>query len=190
MSRPVDNDSLDLVLALLDAAAEAGRVCPSGRDICAAMGWSSTASASKAVAALERRGLIAVERVDSSSRIVTITASGKSTAPNRVAAMRPAHRPGGYAGSTAKARLGAERANLARRLNGLAAGPARRTASGGAARICQWIEGAPSADDACKCGARTARGHSWCPAHLARVYRPAGDPAYGGRAPSKAGGSP
>lgn len=35
---------------------------------------------------------------------------------------------------------------------------------------CQFIEGEPTADDACKCGAKTLPGSPYCPAHHARCY--------------------
>lgn len=38
-------------------------------------------------------------------------------------------------------------------------------------RRCQWIEGDPSADEACKCGAPTQRGLPYCPRHAARAYQ-------------------
>ncbi|MCC6194597.1 MAG: hypothetical protein IT518_09040 [Burkholderiales bacterium] len=40
------------------------------------------------------------------------------------------------------------------------------------ARTCQWIDGEPSADDACKCGQPTMLGFSYCEPHLARAYQP------------------
>lgn len=39
------------------------------------------------------------------------------------------------------------------------------------AKTCQWIEGAPSPDDSCKCLALSAPGVSYCPAHAQRAYR-------------------
>jgi hypothetical protein len=36
--------------------------------------------------------------------------------------------------------------------------------------LCQWIEGEPSEDDRCKCGAPAADGRSYCAAHEARAY--------------------
>jgi hypothetical protein len=35
---------------------------------------------------------------------------------------------------------------------------------------CQWIEGEPSEDDACKCGKPAAAGRPYCPPHEARAY--------------------
>lgn len=35
---------------------------------------------------------------------------------------------------------------------------------------CQWIAGAPTDDDNCKCGRPVAPGRSYCPAHLSRVH--------------------
>jgi hypothetical protein len=39
---------------------------------------------------------------------------------------------------------------------------------------CQWIEGEPSRNDACKCGRRIARNASvpYCRTHLKRAYLP------------------
>jgi len=37
-------------------------------------------------------------------------------------------------------------------------------------RSCQWIDGLPSPDDLCKCGAPTERGSPWCSQHGARIY--------------------
>ncbi len=35
---------------------------------------------------------------------------------------------------------------------------------------CQWIEGEPSADDKCKCGARAVAGRPYCLEHCAKAY--------------------
>ncbi|RJF80930.1 hypothetical protein D3877_11890 [Azospirillum cavernae] len=40
-----------------------------------------------------------------------------------------------------------------------------------APRVCQWIEGEPTPDDSCKCGAPSAPGHAYCGPHLRRAYR-------------------
>lgn len=37
------------------------------------------------------------------------------------------------------------------------------------AQGCQWIEGEPSADDRCKCGAPRVAGSAYCPEHYART---------------------
>src|SRR5579862_4404553 len=37
------------------------------------------------------------------------------------------------------------------------------------AGTCQWIEGEPSEDDACKCGRPSIPGRSYCAPHLARA---------------------
>lgn len=39
------------------------------------------------------------------------------------------------------------------------------------ARACQWIDGEPSADDACKCGEPTMPGVSYCAPHFKRAYQ-------------------
>ncbi len=41
---------------------------------------------------------------------------------------------------------------------------------GAAPNRCQYIEGEPSADDACKCGKPAIEGKSWCPEHYSMVY--------------------
>ncbi len=51
--------------------------------------------------------------------------------------------------------------------------PVRRMVGGarfGRTRACQWIEGQPSIDDACKCGARAEPGYPYCEPHLRRAY--------------------
>lgn len=54
-----------------------------------------------------------------------------------------------------------------------AAAPAPEEASPPSSRhACQWIEGEPSVDDACKCGAPALAGRSYCPRHMARAYVP------------------
>ena len=45
-----------------------------------------------------------------------------------------------------------------------------KMASGARFRECQWIPGEPSADDACKCGAKTGRSRVYCPEHEARAW--------------------
>ncbi len=37
---------------------------------------------------------------------------------------------------------------------------------------CQWIDGQPGPDDACKCARPVVPGQSWCAAHLAHAYDP------------------
>jgi hypothetical protein len=45
------------------------------------------------------------------------------------------------------------------------------TPKGEAGMNCQWIEGAPAADDACKCGKPTVGHSSYCREHEARAWR-------------------
>jgi hypothetical protein len=40
-----------------------------------------------------------------------------------------------------------------------------------APRACQWIEGEPTPDDSCKCGAPSAPGQPYCGPHLRRARR-------------------
>jgi len=166
---------LDRVLAIVSAAADAGEVCPTNPVLAARMGWASVASASRAVADLERAGLVRVERTRV-WRIVTIVATGRSTAwngmgrnPDPEAEARDAARRRKVA-ITADAQARAEQ--FSRRAAGL---PVYRLAirpgfSGGPAHKCQWIEGDPARDNSCKCLAPSAPGHSWCAAHLARIH--------------------
>ncbi|MBN9525434.1 MAG: hypothetical protein J0H82_04460 [Alphaproteobacteria bacterium] len=49
-----------------------------------------------------------------------------------------------------------------------AATPRRRVSD---FRTCQWIAGAPSWDDACKCGAPTVEGSNYCAPHEARAWQ-------------------
>jgi len=42
--------------------------------------------------------------------------------------------------------------------------------TGPAPRRCQWIEGEPSAEDACKCGQPSVEGRPYCSEHTARAY--------------------
>lgn len=37
---------------------------------------------------------------------------------------------------------------------------------------CQWIDGLPGPDDACKCGRPVVPGRPWCTIHIAFVYEP------------------
>jgi len=78
---------LERVLGMIEAAARAAARCPTNEEICAALGWASVGQASMAVSALERAGLIRVERF-SKARIVTVCSSGLSTARHSPAAPR------------------------------------------------------------------------------------------------------
>lgn len=69
----------DIVLGLIAAAAERGRLCPSNNDIADACGLARANDGSKVLQRLEKSGLIRVER-GSHSRVVTIVASGLRTA--------------------------------------------------------------------------------------------------------------
>lgn len=43
-----------------------------------------------------------------------------------------------------------------------------KTVSRPLGKVCQWIEGKPSSDDACKCGAPVVPQRAYCREHLAR----------------------
>lgn len=68
-----------LVYDAIFNAAERGEVCPIGLDIEMMIGASSTSMGPKMVRKLEEKGLIEVQRFQK-YRIVTIVATGKSTA--------------------------------------------------------------------------------------------------------------
>jgi len=70
------------LLEILITAADKGDVCPSNDQICELMGMQSIGSPPTVMNKLVRRGLIRVERFGN-SRIVTIVATGKSTAGER-----------------------------------------------------------------------------------------------------------
>lgn len=72
---------LDAVFAMLAAAAGAGEVCPTNRQIADRLGWRSVASANRALYMLERAGRIQVESTRN-WRLVTIAATGRRTAWN------------------------------------------------------------------------------------------------------------
>lgn len=181
---------LDRVFAMLMAAARAGAVCPANRVIAERMGWSGVTTASRAIEHLERAGRIRVERT-LAWRIVTIPDSGNRTAwngrgrnPDPAVTARDDQRrmlarsQGGAAEQTRRRAAGMPVTALAIR-PGFTGGPARR---------CQFIEGEPSPDDACKCGRAAEPGHSWCAAHLSRVRE--SEPRTPGWLRELAGGEP
>lgn len=67
------------ILRLIEEAADAGRRSPTNLDIADAVGFQSNASASRLLQMMQDEGLIRVES-GSSSRVITIVASGKRTA--------------------------------------------------------------------------------------------------------------
>ena len=142
---------LDDLYGWLAVCAGAGRVCPGNAEIARRYEFASVATAAKAVGQLEKQGRIAVTR-GWTARQATITATGESTAPF-VQANRDLRKP-------PRPRAGS-----------VAALPRPRVVGPGG-RQCQWIEGEPGGDDSCKCLRETARGVSWCPAHLERIYLP------------------
>ena len=135
---------------LVECAAT-GRSCPGNAEIASRYEFSSLATAAKAVGRLEKHGRIGVLR-GWTARQATIIATGESTAPIRQSdrAVRKPPQP-------------RESPVIV---------PAGRRIVGPRRRQCQWIEGEPSGDDRCKCRRETARGLSWCPAHLDRIYLP------------------
>lgn len=80
MTRPttVGASKRAAILAALNTAADEGRVCPSNDELAVLVQVRGAATASDAVKALERDGLIVVERF-SAGRMVTIVATGRST---------------------------------------------------------------------------------------------------------------
>jgi hypothetical protein len=74
-----------------------------------------------------------------------------------------------YLGVTKNAVVGrAHRVSDARRLVGVAIRPLVEVGRPGLR--CQWIEGEPAMDDACKCGAAAKAGTPYCDAHYRRCY--------------------
>jgi hypothetical protein len=142
---------LDDLYRWLVQCAEAGRMCPGNAEIARRYAFASGATAAKAIGRLEKDRRIAVQR-GWTARRVTITGTGASTAEIRQSSRRArkASRPGQKSVFP----------------------PGPRTV-GPKGRQCQWIDGEPDGDDACKCLRTTAtQGGSWCAGHLARVYLP------------------
>jgi hypothetical protein len=142
---------LDDLFGWLAECAGAGRACPGNAEIARRYEFASAATAAKAVGRLEQQGRIAVRR-GWTARQATITATGESTAPI-AQADRAARKPPCPGGSSPVV-------------------PAGPRIVGPRGRQCQWIGGVPSGDDSCKCLRETARGTSWCPAHLECIYLP------------------
>ena len=88
-------------MSRLERAANAGHPCPSNGVLAGAIGASSSSNPVNVMARLQKRGLITVERF-ATSRIVTITATGKSTFGDRSKAphwrVAGAKNPGAYTG--------------------------------------------------------------------------------------------
>jgi len=120
------------------------------------LGLGHAARVSELLAALKRQGVIRVFRKRGGGRVVEIVASGAATA----------------AGTRQGGRADAPPAHAARRRD--REDGAVRPNSGHSARVtrCQWIDGAPTDDDGCKCGAPVRPGSSWCETHHARVWLP------------------
>jgi|GEM_PF-6293801 len=70
------------MLDILTAAAEAGQVCPTNDALCGELGMNSVGAPPQIMNKLVAQGLITIERFKQ-SRIVTIVATGKSTAGER-----------------------------------------------------------------------------------------------------------
>lgn len=154
-------ETLQTIFEALERAAEAGDPCPGNRALADMLGYRSTSSIAALVAEIERRGLIAVERTRT-SRVVTIIASGKSTAstllgPNSYGRPRPAS-------LTPQARkAGAP----ARGRGRLAVMPLRNFP---APRQCEWPHGTPGEPGFRFCGAPSDAGKPYCAKHCARAY--------------------
>lgn len=149
MKRLLTPDLLEDLYGWLAACAASGRTCPGNREIARRYGFASGATAAKAIAKLEKADRIRVRR-GWTARQATIVATGRSTAPIRVATSRT--KPVRRAITVP-----------------VAVGP---RIIGPKGQQCQWIEGDPSGRDDCKCLRPTARHSNWCPAHLRKVYLP------------------
>jgi hypothetical protein len=78
--QPKPSGRLERAYAMLHAAAEAGKQCPTNDELATELCFSSTSRAVELVAQLEKEGRIKVERFKSGGRIVEIVATGKKTA--------------------------------------------------------------------------------------------------------------
>jgi DNA-binding MarR family transcriptional regulator len=67
------------VMRMIEGAAARGEASPTNREICEEFGLASLSSAVRILDKLSARGLIAIERFQI-ARVVTITATGQSTA--------------------------------------------------------------------------------------------------------------
>jgi len=143
------------LLAVLRGAAESGLPCPGNRQLMETLGLGQAARVSELLAALKRQGVIRVFRKRGGGRVVEIVASGAATA----------------AGTRQGGRADAPPARAARRQEREAGAVVPGPGGAGFTR-CQWIDGAPTADDRCKCGVPVRPGSSWCESHHARVWLP------------------
>ncbi|HEX8382430.1 MAG TPA: hypothetical protein VF592_03545 [Sphingomonas sp.] len=78
MTSPFPPERLAPALAAITAAADAGRRCPTNRELADLIGGETGALGQQAVHALERAGLIKVDRF-AQARRVTILATGQAT---------------------------------------------------------------------------------------------------------------
>jgi hypothetical protein len=180
------------VLAMLTAAAEAGKLCPSNTEIAAGLGSSSVSGPVGYIQTLERHGIIKVQRFQA-GRIVTIVGTGKSTAaptnqqphwreggrkPAPRIAPQPSNRPG---------QMALRIPNSGRSANSLVAMMATKTEAGkpGTRRIdalplakigpapktCRFIASNKRPFPAEPfCGVAVQPRSSWCPEHHARCF--------------------
>jgi hypothetical protein len=151
------------LLRLLREAVEGGLVCPTDTALRSELGLTSDALLVAALRALEVKGRIVVEQGPGQRRrrVVTLIETGKSTL-----AVTDEER--------ARARRAVRGQQLGRAQRGLveevAQARPQEPAQDLRIRGCQWIEGEPSIDDACMCGAMTQPGSSYCPEHHARAW--------------------
>ncbi|HMB75812.1 MAG TPA: hypothetical protein VKN76_05405 [Kiloniellaceae bacterium] len=155
------------------AAARAGEVCPTNKAIAAASGLVSASAVADALGRLQRKGKVRVERFNR-ARVVHLPDLGLATATPPVAS------PRGLAPHWRERLPGVplpEPAARAAVFNPPAPWRLSPPPLDWAPARCQYIAGAPSADEACKCGKAVRPGSAYCPAHHALCHRPAQPPA-------------
>ncbi|WP_133251523.1 hypothetical protein [Zavarzinia aquatilis] len=186
MAGKIDEGMIASVLAQLEACAARGEACPTNEVLCARYGLHAPQYGSRLIRALERRGLILVER-GAKTRVVTILASGARTAGAVIGRRIPRGQGTGYREPRPKAakevaapaaRAKTPKAVVAAPMpnaqptprpptpRGEAWAPPLRDHGGG----CRFIDGQPGRTGWTWCGAPRLDGGSWCAGHHARVY--------------------
>lgn len=163
----------EALLAMIVETAEAGAVMPTNMALRNRFGRTSTAPIVDSLKRLIDAGRIIVTRTND-TRVVTVVATGKSTA-NRLAEREALYRERQMAADEKVAAREAAR-QLKAAIKESEAPPAPEVpvmfGSPSPFRTCQWIDGEPSADDACKCGQPTHGLTSYCEPHAKRVIVP------------------
>lgn len=152
-----------IILGLLRNDADAGRLASSNAALAKGSGCCYS-NVSDHLRRLTGRGFFRIERAGLGLRVVIFPDGAATASPSAVARQ------------TRKTKRGVRElqsqhlARQQRQQSGEAGIMIRPWGAPQApARTCQWIEGQPTADDGCKCGAPSAPRASYCPTHLARA---------------------